>query len=64
MKTGKYAVLAMIIFLAVLGFSACLGGGGGQTAGTGQEADTVIGNGRQSLENSVRFGESGAGTDS
>ena len=49
MKTGKYAVLAMIIFLAVLGFSACLGGGGGQTAGTGQEADTVIGNGRQSL---------------
>lgn len=49
MKTGKYAVLAMIIFLAVLGFSACLGVGGGQTAGTGQEADTVIGNGRQSL---------------
>ena len=49
MKTGKYAVLAIIIFLAVLGFSACLGGGGGQTAGTGQEADTVIGNGRQSL---------------
>ena len=49
MKTGKYAVLAMIIFLAVLGFSACLGIGGGQTAGTGQEADTVIGNGRQSL---------------
>ena len=49
MKTGKYAVLAMIIFLAVLGFSACLGAGGGQTAGTGQEADTVIGNGRQSL---------------
>ena len=49
MKTGKHAVLAMIIFLAVLGFSACLGGGGGQTAGTGQEADTVIGNGRQSL---------------
>ena len=49
MKTGKYAVLAMIILLAALGFSACLGGGGGQTAGTGQEADTVIGNGRQSL---------------
>ena len=49
MKTGKYAVLAIIIFLAVLGFSACLGVGGGQTAGTGQEADTVIGNGRQSL---------------
>ncbi len=49
MKTGKYAVLAMIILLAVLGFSACLGAGGGQTAGTGQEADTVIGNGRQSL---------------
>ena len=49
MKTGKYAVLAIIIFLAVLGFSACLGIGGGQTAGTGQEADTVIGNGRQSL---------------
>ena len=49
MKTGKYAVLAMIILLAVLGFSACLGIGGGQTAGTGQEADTVIGNGRQSL---------------
>lgn len=49
MKTGKYAVLAMIILLAVLGFSACLGVGGGQTAGTGQEADTVIGNGRQSL---------------
>lgn len=49
MKTGKYAVLAIIIFLAVLGFSACLGAGGGQTAGTGQEADTVIGNGRQSL---------------
>lgn len=49
MKTGKYAVLAMIIFLAALGFSACLGIGGGQTAGTGQEADTVIGNGRQSL---------------
>ena len=49
MKTGKYAVLAMIILLAALGFSACLGAGGGQTAGTGQEADTVIGNGRQSL---------------
>ncbi len=49
MKTGKYAVLAMIILLAALGFSACLGIGGGQTAGTGQEADTVIGNGRQSL---------------
>ena len=49
MKTGKHAVLAIIIFLAVLGFSACLGIGGGQTAGTGQEADTVIGNGRQSL---------------
>ena len=49
MKTGKYAVLAIIILLAALGFSACLGGGGGQTAGTGQEADTVIGNGRQSL---------------
>ena len=49
MKTGKHAVLAIIIFLAVLGFSACLGVGGGQTAGTGQEADTVIGNGRQSL---------------
>ena len=49
MKTGKYAVLAMIILLAALGFSACLGVGGGQTAGTGQEADTVIGNGRQSL---------------
>ena len=49
MKTGKYAVLAIIIFLAVLGFSACLGIGGGQTAGTGQEADMVIGNGRQSL---------------
>ena len=49
MKTGKYAVLAIIIFLAALGFSACLGIGGGQTAGTGQEADTVIGNGRQSL---------------
>ena len=49
MKTGKYVVLAIIIFLAVLGFSACLGIGGGQTAGTGQEADTVIGNGRQSL---------------
>ena len=49
MKTGKYVVLAIIIFLAVLGFSACLGVGGGQTAGTGQEADTVIGNGRQSL---------------
>lgn len=49
MKTGKYTVLAIIIFLAVLGFSACLGAGGGQTAGTGQEADTVIGNGRQSL---------------
>ena len=42
MKTGKYAVLAMIILLAALGFSACLGIGGGQTAGTGQEADTVI----------------------
>ena len=49
MKTGKYAVLAIIILLAALGFSACLGVGGGQTAGTGQEADTVIGNGRQSL---------------
>ena len=49
MKTGKYAVLAIIILLAALGFSACLGIGGGQTAGTGQEADTVIGNGRQSL---------------
>ena len=49
MKTGKYAVLAMISLLAALGFSACLGVGGGQTAGTGQEADTVIGNGRQSL---------------
>ena len=49
MKTGKYAVLAMISLLAALGFSACLGVGGGQTARTGQEADTVIGNGRQSL---------------
>ena len=50
MKTGRLAVLCVAALAAVLGLTACSGFGGGGADDSGQNADTVLGNGRQSLK--------------
>ncbi len=50
MKTGRLAVLCAAALAAVLGLTACSGFGGGGADDSGQNADTVLGNGRQSLK--------------